>query len=176
MRTYMNVAILAALCLAAVSLPAKGPERDTELLDQIITQEIGSRQESIKHWTRTLTVKDMSLDVQVRIATFMDSLEQEMAYLDELKTHGSIRLKKAYCKMILQQRISIMRYEIKFKKQFGARSEALPKSQAQKLSGKQVEAIQKQLKGTVTLKKKIESIAAESTPTTSAEATKAPKE
>ena len=160
MDTHRTVAILVALCLAVIGLvaEAKAPDKDTALLDHIIAQEIDSRQASIKHWTQMLTRMDMPLDGAVRVQMFMQLLTQETAYLGELKAHGARRAKLAYCTMILQQRLSVMSYEVKFKKQFGSKSEALPKAQAPRLSDKEVEARQEQLGETVALKKKLDSI------------------
>ena len=160
MKIYRSMAMCAALCVVLVGLSAeaKGPNKDTALLDQVITQEIDSRQSSIKQWQGFLMKADMTIDGQIRVETFIQLLKQEIVYLGELKAHGTIRMKKAYCIMLLQQRISVMSFEVKFKRHFGNKSEASPKTQAVGLSDKQVEAIQKKLKETTVLKKKIESI------------------
>ena len=160
MQICRSLTMFVALCAVLVGIAgeAKGSNKDTALLDQIITQEADSRQDAIKHWTHILTVIDIALDGQVRIETFMDLVKQEVVYLSELKAHATIGMKKAYCSIILQQRISVMSFEVKFKKQFGNKSEASPKTQAAGLSDEQVEAIQKNLNETTKLKKKVESI------------------
>ena len=162
MKTLPIAIGVCCLVLFAASSRAISGEDATAydaLLDRTISEQIATRNNSLRKIENIMTeAGDMTQEGSDRVAAFKGTVKAEIVYLTELKTHGQVSIKQAFCIMVFDQELSRLSFQLMYKRAFDAPSEPLPKTKGRLMTDAEIESMESRVKELTELKKKIEGI------------------